>query len=54
MDGVGVVLKRRLQWEQLQNPQRRLQCVEEVVFILEECLSTQVLTSYYQNRAKIL
>ncbi len=53
-DGPGVVLKRILQWEQLKNPQRRLQCVEKVVSFLEECLSTQVPTSYSQNRPKIL
>jgi hypothetical protein len=53
-DGASAVLKRRLWWEQLQNPQRRLQCVEEVVSFLEECLSTWVLTSYSQNRPKIL
>jgi hypothetical protein len=53
-DGIGVVLKRRLKWEQLQNPKRKLQCAKEVVSFIEKILFTQVFTLYTQNTPNIL
>ncbi len=53
-DGVGAVLKRKLRQEQLHNPKRRLQHAKKVVSFLDEVLSTQVPTSYTQNKPNIL
>lgn len=51
-DGVGVVVKRALRMEQVQNLDRQLQNVSQCVEFLQEGFSTHVPSSYFGTGAR--